>query len=417
MPLGDLGRAVERAARNVISEAERLANKLKKAVDKAKKDIDKTTKNALNDIKNESKSASEKLSRSARTVSDSLNREIASAKEDIDAEATRAKNKLDQEAQKLKNDIDEEATSAKRKLDKQSSGIKGKLDGEVEKLKKNIDREATAAKQKVDRELTAFKQNIDREATALKEDLEREIQTAKDDIDEAVNAATVYLESQLQSVGDTLSEAEAKIRQGKVIDALWHVATEPFNDSKEGFLLAISQSSLLNQAAVMAVSYFGTPAAAAAYSAWLTYETTGDLEAAMKTGVIAGASAYAGKAVANMPNETITQQIKQELMKASVNAAAIAASGGTEADIQEAFMSSVSSAAAEKGQAALTQWIKTDVAPRIGVIDTASYEAPQGAELLETAKNIHKELAIFKSKYEKVLESGELLERIIEEDA
>jgi hypothetical protein len=423
----DLKREAERAARNLAREAERGRRNLEreleiarenfeKTLNKAKKDITDTAKKGVSDIESEANNATTQLHKTVRTSMEDVNRELTWVKEDVDAEATRTKAKLDREATEFKADVDTQATKAKNEIDKEITRAKGKLNAEATRLKDSIDEEATRAKEKIDRELTKLKADVDRAATQLNDDIERELTKAKDDIDDAVDAASVFCQSQLASIGDTLSEAEAKIREGKVVDALWHIATEPYDDAKEGFIAAISKSTLLNQAAIIAVSTFGSPAAVAAYSAWLTYETTGNLEAAIKTGIIAGASAYAGKSISKITPGTLTEAVKKELMQATVNASAIAASGGSQQDIEKAFISAVSDVALEKGKLLVTKWVETEVAPRIGQIDTNINTTPP-SELIETAKQLHATIGKFKDDYDNLVSSGELLQSIIINEA
>ncbi len=103
------------------------------------------------------------------------------------------------------------------------------------------------------------------------QDTGNETERAGKNINEAAIASGHFLENQAQSVGTTLSDAEKRIRDGKIIDAIWHVATDSIKHTDDNFAEAVTESSLLNNVATAAASVYGGPKGAAAYAAWLTY--------------------------------------------------------------------------------------------------------------------------------------------------
>lgn len=168
---------------------------------------------------------------------------------------------------------------------------------------------------------------------------------ANKQISEAIQASATFAEDQLKSVDKSLKENEKRLRQGKVLDAMYHVGADQITSTSSNSAKAVASSALLNQVATAAVSAYGGPTGAAAYASWLTYETTGDLDAAMKAGVLAGASAYLQS---NDVMNGVPEEMKQEIAKFSVNASAIAASGGNEKDIIKAFEIQAKAAAVQK---------------------------------------------------------------------
>jgi hypothetical protein len=131
-------------------------------------------------------------------------------------------------------------------------------------------------------------------------------------LNKAAIAAGHFLENQTQAVGKTLSDAEKRVRDGKLIDAIWHVSTDPLRHSEENLAEAVSESKLLNCIATAAASIYGGPAGAAAYASWFTYKQTGNLQLALKAGVIAGATAQGLQMVNGMPSDTTDQLIKKD---------------------------------------------------------------------------------------------------------
>lgn len=400
-PLGTGRRSAGRALSNVGRAATKAVSDIKKASDKT-----------IANLKRETSKAAGDLGRSATRLASDLDREANWLKEDIDREATGAKSQLDAAASRIKSDLDREAARAIRDIEKRARRVPEIRVGpvrvpgpriDIRRLKKDIDRELTKAKKDVDRELTRAKENIDREATKLKEDFEREIDQAKRDIDEAVDAASQFVEKQISSMSETLSEAEKMALEGKLFDALWHLSTEPINDSSDNLAEAVTSSSLLSQAASIAASTYGGPSGAAAYSAWLAYETTGDLETSLKVAVAAGIAVHGGSAVSSMSNVTVTDAMKRSLAKAAVNAASVAASGGDEGDIEDAFMGGVSSELSGAGKKALQNWIRTEIEARIPEPGEIDFDEPEGSPLIAKAKALGADIAEFQEEWEDVL--------------
>jgi len=406
----ELRLAAERARRTLAETARRFEVE----INNAQTAMDDVTETVVTDIGNVANEASAGLSRTLTQTKENFDREITWIKEDFDEEATRAKEKMDKNATILKEGIDTEATRAKGKIDQQLTRTKGKLAEEATELKKNIDREADKAKENIDRELTDFKSDVDREVTRLKSDIERELTQAKKDIDGAVKAAQTFLEDQIKSTGDTLSEGEALIREGKIVDALWHLALEPYRDVKDDYITAVSESELLSQIASTAVSYYGGPAAAAAYTAWLTYEMTGDLNASLKAGVISGLVTEYGGQVNEIKVISVESALKKSLLKACVNASAVAASGGSKEDIENTFVTTAQATIQNSSQILIEKWVETEIAPRFGKVDAPDLIPPIGRDLIDTAQEIGENLADFKKQFDNALEIGEQLNNSIE---
>lgn len=99
---------------------------------------------------------------------------------------------------------------------------------------------------------------------------------------------------------------------------------------------AVLKSSLIKDIAMSAASIYGGPVGTAAFTAWYTYKVTGgDLEAALKAGVIAGLSSAGMGISKEIPYTELT---RRTLATATVGAAAVAAAGGSEEDIIRGFL-------------------------------------------------------------------------------
>ena len=134
-----------------------------------------------------------------------------------------------------------------------------------------------------------------------------------------------------------MSDAERRVLEGKLVDAVWHAMTDPLKHTEAAAAEAVMESSLLNNLAAAGATVYGGPGGAAAYAAWVTYKTTGNLEAALKAGAIAWATSKGLKLIDGMPSETFTDSAKRTLAAASIGGAAVAASGGTDEQVLAAF--------------------------------------------------------------------------------
>ena len=167
-----------------------------------------------------------------------------------------------------------------------------------------------------------------------------EAQRAKENVEDAGQAIGHFIEAQAQGVGHALSDAERRFREGKFVDAMWHLATDPIRNTENSAAIAAQESSLLAAVGSVAASAYGGPGGAAAYSAWLTYKATGSLDAAIRVGVITAATAYANAKVAEIPNTEANYLIKRAAISGAIAGAGVAAAGGDDQAMLDAVMMS-----------------------------------------------------------------------------
>ncbi|MBG8555023.1 hypothetical protein [Hymenobacter guriensis] len=152
------------------------------------------------------------------------------------------------------------------------------------------------------------------------------------DLGEAVG---MYVERNVSGTVETLSDAENRLREGKILDAMFHVALDPLTKQEEAAFLATQQSGWLNTAGATAASAYGGPAGAAAYASWQTYKATGgNAELALRAGIIAGLTSNSMQGVGAMPVDAT----KKAVLAGSIGGFAIAASGGDADDIRDGFI-------------------------------------------------------------------------------
>jgi hypothetical protein len=209
---------------------------------------------------------------------------------------------------------------------------------EVGKGLENISKEAAIAVNNLAKTLEIAANDIGANVSKSNEDVKAEIGRAGKDTEQAVSAVGRYMERMGQSAVPALEQASIRVREGKVIDAIWHLNVAPYQDGSKNAALAMTESSVLNTVAQVAATAYGGPQGAAAYAAWLTYEQTGDAALAVKVGVLAGAANYAMAQAGKMPSTTEYELMKKTVVTGAIGGTAVAAAGGNESAVKEAFL-------------------------------------------------------------------------------
>jgi hypothetical protein len=187
------------------------------------------------------------------------------------------------------------------------------------------------------------------------QDTAAETKRAGQNVEEFGRAVGRFVNRVAIDTGDNISDAEQRVREGKIVDAFWHLAVDPVKDSEERAAKLAQESTLANAAGQVAASVYGGPGGAAAYAAWYTYRTTGDAELALRVGIISGATSYAMSSVnpqpslgaasaaaeagtATAPVITATETVKKAAMAGAIGGLAVAASGGDADAIRDGFL-------------------------------------------------------------------------------
>jgi hypothetical protein len=208
-------------------------------------------------------------------------------------------------------------------------------------------------------------QDIDRARKKAEEDINRNVGKGLDDtvaelgragknIGDAVQAIIKFSEMETKGAIKYHENAARRVREGKVVDAIWHMATEPLQGTENNAGNAAMESSLLATVGSVAASAYGGPAGAAAYAAWLTYRQTGDVNLALKVGVIAYVSASAMGDVKKMPINTASEVTKKAAVTAAIGGLAVAASGGDEQAVKDGFVRAGAMVLIQDGYKSLT---------------------------------------------------------------
>jgi hypothetical protein len=178
-------------------------------------------------------------------------------------------------------------------------------------------------------------------ATAIRragDDTEAEIGRAGKNLEDAEVAIREYIERKAEGTIETLTDAERRVREGKVVDALFHLAIDPLRKEEKNMALATQESKLVDAVGRTAASVYGGPQGAAAYAAWSTYRRTGDADLAMRVGVITGLANKGFDLAGEMPIGNEWEIAKKAAIAGSIGGLAVAASGGDEAAVRDGFL-------------------------------------------------------------------------------
>ena len=169
-------------------------------------------------------------------------------------------------------------------------------------------------------------------------DTAAEVGKAGKTLEEAAVAIEKFTERQVGGYSQALTDAQRRLREGKVIDALFHAALDPQLNTEENLAKATQESKLLDIVAATSASAYGGPGGASAYAAWSTYKKTGDADLAFRVGLITGVSNEGFSAVRSMPTFTVSDSVRKAVVSGTIGGLAIAASGGDETAIRKAFL-------------------------------------------------------------------------------
>lgn len=176
-------------------------------------------------------------------------------------------------------------------------------------------------------------------------DAEAEVGRVGRDAEALGNAAKHYGEAVVKGTGLSLNKAFTRVREGKVVDALWHMGTDRVVTESDAAAAAAQESSILRTVGQVSASVYGGPTGCAAYAAWLAYyQSGGDVNLALRVGIISGATAYAMAGAGDIPTRNATGELvasavaKRAAVTGAIGGLAIAAAGGDENAVRDGFL-------------------------------------------------------------------------------
>lgn len=200
---------------------------------------------------------------------------------------------------------------------------------------------------------------------AVRDAAETTVKAANDIVDAGKTVARFY-ERQLQSYPGMLSNAQERLRDGKVIDALWHISTDQAKATEDNAGRAVEENEIVRAAAQAAAGAYGGPAGSAAFAAWMAYrQSGGNVDLALRAGAIAYAQGSVAVNTGAMPTSTLDEVAKKAAMTGAVAGISVAASGGSDQEALDAFVKSSGAVVVQAGQS----YVKEQAA---AVVDTDS---------------------------------------------
>jgi outer membrane protein OmpA-like peptidoglycan-associated protein len=201
---------------------------------------------------------------------------------------------------------------------------------------------ATIQKAGDDLSITTYKAAGDATATYVKgwRDIGEQGKRSFRDAIDAAQATVHYYENQAKADLNAIDNAKKRLSEGKVVDSLWGLAVEPLQSNEKNFAKATQESAVINAAAGSAAAVYGGPAGAAAYAAWSTYRRTGNADMAFRAGILAAATSQMGTSVGTMPAGTTGEILKKAAVAGAAGGISVAAAGGDEHAITDAFLKS-----------------------------------------------------------------------------
>jgi hypothetical protein len=170
------------------------------------------------------------------------------------------------------------------------------------------------------------------------QDTGKTIEKAGQDVGTAGVAIARFVERELKGVGESLSAAEKRIREGKFVDAMWHLGTDQIKHTEANAAKAAQESNIIRTVGQVAATAYGGPGGAAAYAAWYTYRATGDADMAIRIGLITGATSAGFNAAGDLPANTAGQIARKAVVTGAIGGLAVAAAGGDADAVRDGFL-------------------------------------------------------------------------------
>ena len=154
-----------------------------------------------------------------------------------------------------------------------------------------------------------------------------------------VDAAKAVQKFETQTVKDQASSIKEGLHRKDIGSALWSIATSPAKNANKNAMAAVQESKLLAVTMNVAATFYGGPAGAAAYAAWIAYNSSGgNMTCALRVGVTQGVISAATGALANMPAGTPTDLATKNLATIAVHDAIAKLRGAPSEDARQALL-------------------------------------------------------------------------------
>lgn len=335
---GDVTKTVTQASGDVTRTVSTAAGDVTRTVQRAGGDVLTVTQKAGGDVVRETQHTGGDVVRTTVTASGDIVTTLSSAGKDVLTTTEHTTGDIIRSTQYASGDVIETARKGTGDFvtTVQTAG------GDVIKVEENAHGDLVTTIKKAQGDVTT---------TIVKagSDIYAEHGRALVNVADAGKALVKYQQAQIEGLGSSIGSAERRVREGKIVDALWGLGVEPLQDTDKNAAKALQESTLLATVAQVAASTYGGPAGAAAYAAWYTYKQTGDADLAFRVGVITGASSLASGAAGKLPNGTALEISKKAIVTGVIGGLAAAAVGGDEQAMRDAALMAASASLVQDG--------------------------------------------------------------------
>jgi len=209
----------------------------------------------------------------------------------------------------------------------------------MKKAERDVRRESGSAITNTVREIGHGVQNIGTETKVGLKNLENESMRVGPHAVDFGSALVNYTTRKVANYEQIIKEGNQRFLEGKLADALFHVALDPLRKDEKNLFQATQESGWIISAGAIAASAYGGPAGAAAYASWQTYRSTsGNAEMALRAGMLAGFSYMANTELGQMKMNQEFALIKKTVLAGAIGGLAVAAAGGDDHDVIDGFI-------------------------------------------------------------------------------
>lgn len=217
-----------------------------------------------------------------------------------------------------------------KKVQKSVSDIQANYEKAISDIAKNIGKSSND----INHNLSKAEDDIKKNYNKAEDDVKKEADVFISELKNLGKALVGYTDSYMHGTSMSYKDAVQRFREGKVVDSIWHLTLSPIRVAEDSAGDAVIESSYLMAIGQATAATYG-PGGAAAYAAWIAYRQTHDLELAIKTGILAGASN-----VAFTESGKISDLAKRAIVTSAIAGSLVSVAGGDSEDVTKAMLQS-----------------------------------------------------------------------------
>lgn len=209
----------------------------------------------------------------------------------------------------------------------------------LKKAERDVRRESGKVSHNVVYEVGKGAQNLATEMNVGLKNLENESIRVGPHIVDLGQALANFTTRTVSGYGRVIEDANRRLLQGKLGDALFHLALDPLRNEEKNLFKATQECGWIKSIGAIAAAAYGGPGGAAGYAAWQVYRSTdGNAELALRAGLLAGFSYMGNTELGQLKMTEEFALVKKSVMAGALGGLAIAAAGGSDKDVMNGFI-------------------------------------------------------------------------------